>query len=138
MYTSRLLVFLEMSPSTNAATKTAAEKAADLLIDEARAIDVTYAKYFASSVAAMILFYTVTYWSQVFLHRSSNRKLLVRLASQACRRTRRICSGIMIGNHLIMPNDILLPLVYFGINLAWMFTNIDISLGTMFAKRCGW
>lgn len=129
-----------MPVSDNVSPVTAAEKAADLLIDEARAIDVTYAKYFAGSIVVVIAVYTIIHWSRALCnrHHGRTRSKVAQSLLKLSRSSRPLGRGFVVGGKLITLSEILLPMIYFGINLTWIFTNIDISLGTMFAKRCGW
>ena len=137
-----LLTLVEMSHSESkaqAAAAAAAEMAQEILFAEARAIDVTYTKYFAAGMVGLVALFTIVNWVQIIFNKYGSRSnTFARAAAAISRPLRRPLKGLTIGGFAILPSRLALAAAYFGINLALMFTQINWTVQVIFAKRCGW
>ena len=128
-----------MSSGTQTSAAAKAEAAFFEELDEATAANVKYSKYYAGAMIGLVALFAFVHWMQIVFSKYGSRtnpgaESIIFVSTPI----RRLLKGIVIGEVLILPGRILLAIVYFGINIALMFPQLDWSNQVFLAKRCGW
>jgi hypothetical protein len=109
------------------------------LFAEVSKTDQAAAKWFGVAIGSLVTVFILAHWTQKAL---SNVLAQSRTSSKICstvlRPLKRFVAGVSVPGGLILPGRITLALIYFAINGAVTFTNVNWSTQTFFAKRLGW
>lgn len=109
-------------------------------LDTATHVNVNFARYYAASMAGLIALFTIVHWSRIiFNNTTSKSNAFGRTVKVVSTPYRRFMKGYAVGSFLVLPGRLTLAILYFGINIALMFSHLNFDYdATFLAKRCGW
>lgn len=95
--------------------------------------------YFASVVAAIILIFSIAQWLHRLLHRLHLRHTLFnKIIPTWSIPLKKSLYGRKIYGVDVLPERVILAIVYFGVNIGVSVWDIDWQHYTTFANRLGW